>query len=207
MPTCWPAAWSPSLSGNGTTSTRFGWSPTGSRTWWPTCFPTPGWSAAGPCGSCKPWRWATSCRRLKPGSPIGRPKEGWSCALSVDPASAGAAVRCDPLVVEQILFNLVDNACKYAGNGLPPMVELSAGRAAQGVVMRVRDHGPGIAPSDRRRVFRTFGKSAHQAANSAPGVGLGLGLSRRLARAMGGDLRLESSSGQGAAFVLTLRSQ
>ncbi len=130
---------------------------------------------------------------------------GLELRVSVDPASAGAAVRCDPSVVEQILFNLVDNACKYAAGGLPPAVELSAGRTAQGVIMHVRDHGPGIAPWDRRRVFRTFGKSAHQAANSAPGVGLGLGLSRRLARAMGGDVRLEPKNGQGAAFVLTLR--
>ena len=89
---------------------------------------------------------------------------------------------------------------------MPPVVELSATRTAQGVVLHVRDHGPGIAASDRRRVFRTFGKSAHQAANSAPGVGLGLGLSRRLARAMGGDLRLEAKTAPGAAFVLTLRS-
>jgi signal transduction histidine kinase len=130
---------------------------------------------------------------------------GLELRVAVDSALAGAAVRCDPSVVEQVLFNLVDNACKYAAGGLPPVVELSAGRAAQGVVLRVRDHGPGIAPGDRRRVFRTFGKSAHQAANSAPGVGLGLGLSRRLARAMGGDLRLEPKNGQGAAFVLTLR--
>jgi signal transduction histidine kinase len=136
---------------------------------------------------------------------------GLELRVSVDPALAGAAVRCDPSVVEQILFNLVDNACKYAAGGLPPAVELSAGRAgqgvAQGVVVQVRDHGPGIAPSDRRRMFRTFGKSAHQAANSAPGVGLGLGLSRRLARAMGGDLRLESKNGAGATFTLTLRGQ
>ncbi len=132
---------------------------------------------------------------------------GLELRVSLDPSAASAAVRCDPSVVEQILFNLVDNSCKYAANGLPPVVELSAGRAAQGVILRVRDHGPGIAPSDRRRVFRTFGKSAHQAANSAPGVGLGLGLSRRLARGMAGDLRLEPKNGQGAAFVLTLRGE
>jgi signal transduction histidine kinase len=129
---------------------------------------------------------------------------GLDLRVSLYPSAAAAPVRCDPSVVEQILFNLVDNACKYAAGGLPSVVELSAGRGAKGVFLRVRDHGPGISNGDRRRVFRTFGKSAHQAAVSAPGVGLGLGLSRRLARGMGGDLRLEGKSSPGASFVLTL---
>jgi C4-dicarboxylate-specific signal transduction histidine kinase len=56
-----------------------------------------------------------------------------------------------------------------------------------------------------RRLFRPFCESARDAANSAPGVGLGLALSRRLARSMGGDLRLNEDYKGGANFVLTLR--
>ena len=55
-------------------------------------------------------------------------------------------------------------------------------------LVRVEDHGPGIAPEMRRRLFRSFSKTAKEAAHSAPGVGLGLALSRRLARDLGGDL-------------------
>jgi len=73
-------------------------------------------------------------------------------------------------------------------------------------VIGVRDHGPGIPPADARRLFRPFHKSARAAAHSAPGVGLGLALARRLARSLGGDLRLVSGAGPGACFELWLRS-
>ena len=57
---------------------------------------------------------------------------------------------------------------------------------------------------ESRRLFRPFSKSARDAADSAPGVGLGLALSRRLARSMGGDLRLDRDVKDGTCFVLTL---
>jgi C4-dicarboxylate-specific signal transduction histidine kinase len=67
----------------------------------------------------------------------------------------------------------------------------------------VRDHGPGIPAGATRRLFRPFSKSARDAANTAPGVGLGLALSRRLAVDLGGWLAAEANHG-GADFVLTL---
>jgi signal transduction histidine kinase len=141
-------------------------------------------------------------------------------------------VLADPGAVEQILFNLVDNACKYAAaqedptsRGLPasespasggppsagPQVAIDAEDLGGKVAVRVRDRGPGIPASLRPRLFRPFSKSASEAASSVPGVGLGLALSRRLARQMGGDLRLDASAGEGpppqrgACFLLTLR--
>ena len=113
-------------------------------------------------------------------------------------------VRTDPSAVEQILFNLVDNACKYANASADRRIELSANVTDRHVALRVRDHGQGIPVGDARRLFRPFHKSARSAANTAPGVGLGLALSRRLARSMGGDLRLETTVDLGASFVLTL---
>jgi len=83
-----------------------------------------------------------------------------------------------------------------------------AGGGVQGngeVVVRVRDHGPGIPADESGRLFRPFRKSARDAANSAPGVGLGLALSRRLARRMGGDLVVDHSVPDGACLRLTLR--
>jgi signal transduction histidine kinase len=61
-----------------------------------------------------------------------------------------------------------------------------------------------LAPSARWRLFRPFAKTAADAATSAPGIGLGLSLSRRLARAMGGDLVLAHSNADGAVLELTL---
>jgi signal transduction histidine kinase len=122
----------------------------------------------------------------------------------------------DAGAVEQILFNLVDNACKYAAcknaahKGLPAeesrTLDLAVDRVNGSVRLRVRDHGPGVPERERKRLFQPFRKSAHDAANSAPGVGLGLALSRRLARDMGGELSLENGAAGGACFVLTLRA-
>jgi len=70
----------------------------------------------------------------------------------------------------------------------------------------VRDHGPGISREESARMFKPFRKSAQVAANSAPGVGLGLTLSRRLARAMGGEVTLARTGPEGSVFEITLPS-
>ncbi|HET9314154.1 MAG TPA: sensor histidine kinase, partial [Vicinamibacteria bacterium] len=99
---------------------------------------------------------------------------------------------------------LVDNACKYARTSQPATVDLAVERSDGRARVRVRDHGPGLSPDARRRLFEPFSKSDAEAAASAPGLGLGLALCRSLARAQGGDLELEDAAGGGAAFVLTL---
>jgi len=109
----------------------------------------------------------------------------------------------DSMAIEQVLFNLVDNACKYARSAADPRIHLLACRGTRHVELRVKDHGPGIPRERARRMFEPFSKSSQDAASSAPGVGLGLALSRRLARAMRGDLTLEPTK-DGACFVLAL---
>lgn len=138
---------------------------------------------------------------------------GLSLAVSEGGAFSQATVLCDASAVEQILFNLVDNACKYAARGADKSLHLEARLAGSQIELVIRDHGPGISPEQRRRLFQPFRKSADDAALSAPGVGLGLALSRRLARDMGGELRYGdsaangTSSDEGAAFVLLLPLQ
>ena len=124
--------------------------------------------------------------------------------IQISQDAATSVVRADPSAVEQILFNLVDNACKYAGGRTDRRILVDASRDGREMQIRVRDFGPGISDVDRRRLFQPFRKSARDAAHSAPGVGLGLALSRRLARDMGGDLQFEAHSTPGASFVLTL---
>jgi signal transduction histidine kinase len=120
------------------------------------------------------------------------------------PEDAGTVqIRMDPTAAEQILFNLVDNAAKYAPSDVDPRIVLSVRREGRHVELRVRDFGPGIPADERRKVFEPFAKSEAHAAGTQPGVGLGLALCRRLARQMGGDLRLDNAD-PGAAFVLTL---
>ncbi len=113
-------------------------------------------------------------------------------------------VVADPTAVEQILFNLVDNACKYAHPADDRTIELRVARRGQQVLFQLQDHGPGVAQRERKRLFQPFRKSARDAADTAPGVGLGLALSRRLALGMGGDLTLDNQTRAGACFVLIL---
>lgn len=110
--------------------------------------------------------------------------------------------RADAAAVEHVVFNLVDNAAKYAAGSSPAEVEVSVVVSGDKVELAVADHGPGIPESDHGRVFRAFHKSAAEAAGTKPGVGLGLALSRRLARDMSGEL--ECRGGDGARFVLVL---
>ena len=118
---------------------------------------------------------------------------------------SGIRLSLDVTAVEQILFNLVDNACKYAASDeRQEMLELSFARVNNTLQIRLRDYGPGIPAAARRDVFKPFHKSAQQAAASKPGVGLGLSLSRRLARALGGNLSLDCLTKNGTCFLLEL---
>lgn len=122
----------------------------------------------------------------------------------VDEASADDPLLTDVGVVEQILFNLVDNAAKYAGRAADRRIVLSTARDGRWATFNVRDFGPGFASTKQAMSSAPFSKSAQAAAETAPGVGLGLALCRRLATELGG--RLDASSVQdGPGAVVTLR--
>lgn len=130
---------------------------------------------------------------------------GAEMSLQMTFENPGETVRVDATAIEHILFNLIDNAAKYATAGEPKVVEISTKKAAGFVEIHVTDHGPGIPLSEHRRIFQAFHKSAREAAETKPGVGLGLSLSRRLARNLGGNLScLANSATSGAHFLLTL---
>lgn len=129
---------------------------------------------------------------------------GMTLTREVPEPAQEVSVRTDASTVEQILFNLVDNACKYAAGGVPSLLRVEVGTDPGYGVVRVRDHGPGVAPERVGRLFQPFNKTAHEAAVSAPGIGLGLALSRRLARSLGGDLWFESPVDGGACFGVRL---
>lgn len=129
---------------------------------------------------------------------------GLKLAVEAPAEHAAVRVRLDPASAEQVLLNLVDNACKYAPNASRPALHLETALRRRHAVLRLRDHGPGVEGRERRRIFLPFHRPAAQAAGGPPGVGLGLALGRRLARAMGGDLRLAAAD-EGASFELLLR--
>jgi len=109
----------------------------------------------------------------------------------------------DALRLRQIVLNLVGNAIKFTDAG-SVRVEVSAvpGDEELALWVEVQDTGPGIALADRERIFAAFSQT--EAGRSRGGTGLGLDISRRLARRLGGDLTLESTPGQGSRFTATV---
>jgi signal transduction histidine kinase len=121
-------------------------------------------------------------------------------------SSESIRANLDASALEHILFNLIDNAAKYAAASQPPLITITPAVRKGKIEIRVTDHGPGIPDAERRRIFRPFHKSAKQAAETKPGVGLGLALSKRLADSMGGSLACarRTDGKSGAEFILTL---
>ena len=101
-----------------------------------------------------------------------------------------------PERMERAVWNLLENAGKWSTNGKPVEVRLRGGE------LTVRDHGPGIAPEDRERVFDRFYRAT--SARSLPGSGLGLAIVRDIAEAHGGTVTVEEPPGGGALLRLTL---
>ena len=99
--------------------------------------------------------------------------------------------------VLQVLLNLIGNAIRYTTENTPVKVTLE--RAGSRARVIVSDGGQGLSPEEQARVFEKFERLGR---SGDGGSGLGLYISRRLARAMGGDLTVESEPGKGARFVL-----
>jgi two-component system sensor histidine kinase KdpD len=117
-------------------------------------------------------------------------------------------LRCDAVLMVQLLDNLVDNALKHGGAGNP--VEVTARRRGDSVVIAVRDRGPGVPHPERQRIFDTFQRGDRAMAPaggdlpSRPGAGVGLALCRAIALAHGGELQLRTRSHGGSSFEVTL---
>ncbi len=118
--------------------------------------------------------------------------------IAVEPLERCPA-RGESRSVIQILVNLIGNAVRYTSEGTT--VTISFEHSGDAVMLHVADDGPGIDPADHERVFEAFQQGGDP---RGEGSGLGLAIARRLARAMGGDILLESVPGRGARFTLVL---
>jgi len=106
----------------------------------------------------------------------------------------------DVLRLEIIIANLLDNAIKYSPKGGDVTAQLSM--SGEVAVLRVQDHGIGIAPEDMKRLFVRFSRVSNL--KDVPGTGLGLYLARELARLHKGEIAATSTPGEGSEFVLSL---
>jgi PAS domain S-box-containing protein len=108
----------------------------------------------------------------------------------------------DPMLLERILANLVDNALTYCRPDVAPRITLSSTRHGASVTLMVADNGIGIAPEHRERIFEVFARLHGE--EEYPGTGIGLSIVRKAARLMGSDVTLESVEGEGTTFRLEL---
>ena len=114
-------------------------------------------------------------------------------------AAAGVTVRATPHHLARVLTNLLDNAERHAAS----RVWVTVAEDGPDAVLEVRDDGSGIAPEDRERIFWRFQRLPEGRARDAAGTGLGLTISRDIARAHGGTL-VAAETDEGARFVLRL---
>lgn len=181
---------------------------------------------------CEPIHVADLVARIEPALQL-RAQQCGTRLVVESPGPCDATVRADSATVERILYNLVDNACKYAcasparenqtgsSNPMPvtdsvpgeqactkgrtPLapITLSLHLSSHAVTFSVRDQGPGIPATERPRIFKPFHRGAHHSDGSIPGLGLGLALARGLAHTLGGTLDLHPTS-VGTQIDLTL---
>ena len=124
--------------------------------------------------------------------------------VDVDMPAGPLPLRADPDYLGRILDNLLINAMTYSSGR--PWLRVSATSVPEGrAEVSVEDHGVGLRPEDRERIFERFERVEHDQLGFPAGTGLGLYLSRRLAEDMGGSVRLDwSRPGEGSRFVLEL---
>lgn len=119
-------------------------------------------------------------------------------AISVQ-TNGGVNGRWDRARLDQVLTNLIGNAVKYGAGGA---IEVTAAAVGDTVLLSVRDHGIGIAPGDRDRIFGRFERAVSE--SHYGGLGLGLWIAQQIVSAHGGQITLDSTPGQGSTFTVQL---
>ncbi len=127
--------------------------------------------------------------------------------VDLDPEVPRMPFLGDPLRLGQILINLTGNALKFTDHGSITLRARLLDDSPEGVLLRIEvaDTGIGIAPEDQKRLFTAFEQADGSMTRKYGGTGLGLVISKRLIRLMGGEIGLESTPGAGSTFWFTVR--
>jgi signal transduction histidine kinase len=110
-------------------------------------------------------------------------------------------VTSDPLALEQIFSNLLDNALKYLKPGVPGCISVRGRTKLNFAIFEIADNGRGIDPKDHQRIFDLFRRAGTQ---DRPGQGIGLAHVRALVRRLGGTMSVSSELEKGSTFTITL---
>ncbi len=114
----------------------------------------------------------------------------------------GLLGRADRIKAEQIVLNLLSNAVKFTAPG--GQITVTCGQTDHAVTIEVRDTGPGIPAEKQVAIFEPFVQLGRSLSSPNEGTGLGLAISRDMARAMGGNVSVESAVSEGSTFTFTL---
>ena len=129
--------------------------------------------------------------------------EGFAPVVSLDPGVP--PVRADLEAVQEAVINLLDNAVKYSG--AQRYLRVATGVGPGGPYVEIEDHGRGIPPEYRERIFETFFRVPSGGNPGASGSGLGLSIARHIMEAHGGRIDLRSTPGKGSTFTLVFRNE
>lgn len=114
------------------------------------------------------------------------------------------SLRLSRSLLNQLFENLIGNALRYSGPKGGP-IEISGEMRGQKALLQVRDHGPGVPPEERERIFEAFYRGAGQKA--IPGTGIGLATVRKISQTYGGRVWVEETPGGGCTFVVEIPQQ
>jgi signal transduction histidine kinase len=136
---------------------------------------------------------------------LGPHARGLGFAIEVEIEDDLPAVRFDRDAVLQVLFNLVDNALKYARSSGDRRIALRCLRAGSGVMLAVRDRGPGVADRHLSKIFEPFYRGEEELTRTAKGTGIGLALVKGLGERMGAAVRFQNADEGGFEVSLSFR--
>ena len=111
-------------------------------------------------------------------------------------------VKTDRDAMAQAFLNLMDNAIKYAGAGR--FLKIILDKTSHDVQIKIQDDGPGIDPGLREKIFNKFFRADNSLTTSKPGSGLGLSITRRMLRDLGGDIVMDTTLARGAGFIIRI---
>ena len=121
-----------------------------------------------------------------------------------DTIATGIFINGDRLLLQMLTNNLIDNAIKYGTKELPVTVLLS--EVNDKIILQVKDRGKGIAVEERKKIFDKFYRVGNPATKAAKGTGLGLYLSKNIARQHNANISVTDNNPSGAIFTVTLNS-
>ncbi len=114
-------------------------------------------------------------------------------------------VYCDPAKIREVFFNLISNSVKFSSPNQPVKIRIGCAEHEEYYEFYVKDNGIGIAPNHHEKIFKLFSRLNPR--SSQPGSGAGLHMAKRIVEDHGGNIRLDSASGEGSTFFFTLNKK